>query len=253
MIFVACIVAASPMRLEPSHKSEMVSQLLFGEFAEVLQTQKEFTLIKTLHDQYEGWCQNIQLAELDPEVLRKKAFSYTSNRNDAILFKDTLIPLSSGTPIYRGKKIILGKNTYHYKLKGKINSEEGFNEEQLKETALSYLNVPYLWGGRSSFGIDCSGFTQQVFKTCGIALPRDAYQQATLGTDIGFLAEAQCGDLAFFDNEEGRIIHVGILLNDKEIIHASGCVRIDRIDTEGIINTGISRRTHHLRLIKRIV
>jgi cell wall-associated NlpC family hydrolase len=123
--------------------------------------------------------------------------------------------------------------------------------ESLKEKALQYLDTPYLWGGKTACGIDCSGFSQQVYKSFGIRLPRDSYQQAEMGEVVGFLVEATCGDLAFFDNDEGRITHVGIMLNNHEIIHSSGKVRIDKIDHQGIINAETGVRTHKLRIIKR--
>ena len=121
------------------------------------------------------------------------------------------------------------------------------------ENAMMYINAPYLWGGRSPFGIDCSGFTQLVYKIAGKKLPRDAYQQAEIGQTLSFVEEAQSGDLAFFDNEEGSIVHVGILLQDNEIIHASGKVRIDKIDHQGIFNVDTKRYSHKLRLIKKIL
>jgi gamma-D-glutamyl-L-lysine dipeptidyl-peptidase len=126
-----------------------------------------------------------------------------------------------------------------------------FDPAIVRQTALKYLDTPYLWGGKSICGIDCSGFSQQVYKHFGIKLPRDSYQQAELGEGVGFLLEAQCGDLAFFDNDEGRITHVGIMLSSDEIIHASGKVRIDKIDNQGIINAETGARTHKLRIIKR--
>jgi cell wall-associated NlpC family hydrolase len=90
-----------------------------------------------------------------------------------------------------------------------------------------------------------------VFKFFGIKLLRDAYLQAAQGEEVMNLNVANAGDLAFFENDEGRITHVGILLNDKEIIHASGKVRIDKIDEEGII-TAEGKRTHKLHSIKRM-
>ena len=127
-----------------------------------------------------------------------------------------------------------------------------YTDEMVKMAALLYENVPYLWGGKSSFGIDCSGYVQQVCKLFGKPLPRDAYQQAAHGEVVHFLQEAQCGDLAFFDNEEGNIVHVGILFSAGEIIHASGKVRVDDIDSFGIVNRATGQRTHKLRVIKRV-
>ena len=126
-----------------------------------------------------------------------------------------------------------------------------FNEETIRSLTTKYLNTSYLWGGRTIYGIDCSGFTQQIFKFLNIKLPRDAYQQASLGEIVGFLQEATCGDLAFFDNAEGKITHVGIMLDGATIIHASGKVRVDDIDNYGIINRDTGERTHQLRIIKR--
>jgi cell wall-associated NlpC family hydrolase len=137
--------------------------------------------------------------------------------------------------------------------KGNVwNPEEiKFSAKILKQIAFKFLNTSYLWGGKSVFGIDCSGYAQMTYKFLNNQLPRDAWQQAEQGTLVNFLQEAQCGDLAFFDNEEGRITHVGILLNDHEIIHSSGKVRIDKIDTDGILNLETKQRTHKLRIIKR--
>jgi cell wall-associated NlpC family hydrolase len=123
----------------------------------------------------------------------------------------------------------------------------------LIDTAFLYLNSPYLWGGRTPFGIDCSGYSQIVYRMCGVDLPRDASQQAEVGDRLSFIEEATPGDLAFFDNNEGRITHVGILLGDNKIIHASGKVRVDRIDHQGIFNDEMHDYSHHLRLITRVI
>jgi gamma-D-glutamyl-L-lysine dipeptidyl-peptidase len=202
MKYVICNVAVAPLRKEPAHRSEMTSQLLMNECGETLEREKQFTKIKCLYDNYEGWVANNQLQ-----------------------------PIAA--------------------LPSEEESERPFTAENIHQTAIKFLDVPYLWGGKSKCGIDCSGFSQQVFRSFGIKLPRDSYQQAAMGEVVGFLQEAVCGDLAFFDNEEGRITHVGVILNSHQIIHASGKVRIDNIDHQGIINAETGVRTHRLRIIKR--
>jgi gamma-D-glutamyl-L-lysine dipeptidyl-peptidase len=202
MKYISCSVAVAPLRKEPAHRSEMTSQLLRNEVAEVLETEKQFTKVKCLYDGYEGWIANNQFVDADKP----------GNATSAV---------------------------------------ESFTAENIRAAAMQYLDVPYIWGGKSKNGIDCSGFCQQVFKQFGIQLPRDAYQQAAYGEVVGFLLEVQTGDLAFFDNEEGKITHVGLMLGPDEIIHASGKVRIDKIDQQGIINAETGVRTHQLRLIKR--
>ena len=139
-----------------------------------------------------------------------------------------------------------------YKFLGK--KTQGFSEKKhLINNALIFLNAPYLWGGRTPFGIDCSGFTQIVYRLQGINIPRDAHQQAEVGNTLSFIEESQEGDLAFFDDSEGEITHVGIIMNNNNIIHASGKVRIDKLDQQGIFNIEKKIHTHKLRIIKSIV
>jgi len=251
MQYVVAIVAVCPLRSEASHRSEMVSQLLFGEGAEVLETGKDFTKIKCLYDDYEGWAQTSQLAEVDEAIAKAAPAGYTFKRNTLVMLNDTPMYVPLATPVLRDTFFGKYKVTYTDE-ETALFDESYFTEEVIKMVTLLYENVPYLWGGKSSFGIDCSGFVQQVFKLFGKHLLRDTYQQATQGESIGFLQEVQCGDLAFFDNAEGRIVHVGILLNSEEIIHASGSVRVDTINSYGIINRNTGLRTHQLRVIKRV-
>jgi len=126
-------------------------------------------------------------------------------------------------------------------------------KSELIKTAFLYLNAPYLWGGKTPFGIDCSGFTQMVYKLNGHKLLRDASLQATQGEALSFIEESEPGDLAFFDNNEGLITHVGIIMQDNYIIHAHGKVRIDRLDHSGIYNVDSRTHTHKLRVIKKII
>ena len=242
-----------PMRDEAADQAEMVNQILFGEHFKVLESRKKWSKIRLAHDNYEGWICNkqwIEIPEEDYKQLDKDVSTITTDILD-IITKEQHQPIVIGSilPTYKSGYALI--NNEMYKFDGLTTP--GFSQkEKLVENALMYLNAPYLWGGRSPLGIDCSGFTQMVYRLQGISLPRDAYQQAEVGTTLSFVEESEPGDLAFFDNKEGEITHVGIILADNHIIHASGKVRIDRIDQQGIFNTEIGSHTHKLRLIKSI-
>ena len=252
MNFVSCLVPVAPLRKEAAHRSEMISQLLFGECATVLQSTKDFVQIKCLYDGYEGWCQKSQLIAVEEDFYNNNHKLLTAEPVSIASCdgKPMLLPPGCFIGCFSDGVLQMGKDTITFTEKP-FEFEDGGGEVDIYEIMHPYINTSYLWGGKSIFGIDCSGFTQQVFKMLDIKLPRDAYQQASVGEAIGFLQEAKSGDLAFFDNEEGKITHVGILLNSNKIIHASGKVRIDDIDNMGIINTDTNERTHQLRLIKR--
>lgn len=260
MAFVVAIVAVAPLRKEAAHQSEMVSQLLFGETAEIIEGGQllqtgTFTKIKCLNDGYEGWCQCAQLALVPDElVMRKSKCIMTAYSNDMLLNGSMMrLPFGSSLELFNAQQLNLTGLEFKYEGELFTPGEIPFASVSVMQVSQLFLNTPYLWGGRSIYGIDCSGFVQQVYQYFNISLPRDAYQQAELGTDIGFLAETNCGDLAFFDNKEGKITHVGILLNQNTIIHASGKVRIDFIDQAGILNKETGERTHQLRIVKRLV
>lgn len=253
MAFVTPIVPVTPMRLEASHRSEMVSQLLFGECATILETGKDFMQVSSLYDNYIGWIQKSQLVEISEEQALKGNALLNGDVFRAITCNRTAMQVSFGSPLHffdHGMAKI-GAYEFHYEGKFWNPAEAQFNEATLTWVSHQFLNTAYLWGGRSIFGIDCSGLTQQIFRFLGIQLPRDAYQQAVLGEVVGFLQEAKCGDLAFFDNAEGKITHVGMMLDNARIIHASGKVRIDPIDNMGIIHSETGERTHQLRIVKR--
>jgi len=247
---VVCIVAVAPLRREASHGSEIVTELLFGEYAEILAAEKDFVQVKCLYDGYEGWCQRTQLMETATVLETAK---FVGEAIQHIHFNQQICRISCATPVYTAKEEIkFGNLSVQYNSSNIIDATAmAFNAANIQSIAYLFLNTPYLWGGKSVFGIDCSGFTQQVYKLFNIQLQRDASQQVEAGDVVGFLQEAVCGDLAFFDNAEGRITHVGILLNSAEIIHASGRVRIDSIDNAGIISSDTGERTHNLRIIKR--
>lgn len=249
-----CIVPVCPVRAEPSHRSEQVSQLLFGEAAELVEESGDFTKVKCLYDQYEGWCQTVQLEHINAVGFQFSANNLMANWINEVVINNyrMMVPFASVVPM---AKQAIGCGEINIQFTGKcINSTKlDFDEKTITQLAYTFINSPYQWGGRSVFGIDCSGLTQVVFKFLNIPLQRDASQQALQGEGIGFLMEAKCGDLAFFDNEAGKITHVGILLNTNTIIHASGKVRVDSIDNFGIVSSDTGKRTHNLRVIKRMV
>lgn len=243
----------SPVRAEHSHKSEMTSQLLFGEAVEILETGVgEWLLIRCLYDNYQGWITRSHITEI-PESVAKEKWHLVSDWSNEILFDGQPMYISFGSELRGLKNGQAEWGKYSWSFKGNhldpLTTQR--NEKTIIRLTHRFINTPYLWGGRSIFGIDCSGFSQIIYKCLGVPLLRDAYQQATQGEGIGFLQEVKCGDLAFFDNADGKIIHVGILLNDHEIIHSSGKVRIDKIDGQGILNSDTYERTHQLRLMKR--
>lgn len=243
-----CCVPVSPMRAEPSHRSEMVSQQLFGERCVLLQEEhKEFARIRCTYDQYEGWVTKSHLALLKNKDIISLKNNYTADWVNKLKYKGRDMMVPAGCPI----ELTAGDNDTLYEGRLFDILEAQNKEEVLQKVALQYLNTAYLWGGKSVFGIDCSGFAQMVFRFLGVSLPRDSSLQSQEGQQVDFVQEARCGDLAFFDNEEGRINHVGVLLSGHEIIHASGKVRVDKIDQHGIMNVETGQRTHTLRIIRR--
>lgn len=249
MAEVICVVPVAPIRAEGSHRAEMVSQILFGETATIIHETKDFYQIQMHQDGYEGWCQKLQLQIL-PEGATIITKGYTTNWVNSAVFNGQAIQLPLGTPIVFDAQ---ANFVLTYTEASLDPTNNVFTPEALEIVVKQFLGTAYLWGGRSVFGIDCSGFVQMVFKLFNYKLPRDAYQQAEMGEAIGFLAEAKPGDLAFFDNEQGKITHVGILLSPNQIIHASAVVRIDPIDQAGIVSSSTGIRTHQLRTIRRVV
>lgn len=251
---VVCAVPCSPLRAEPSHKSEMVSQLLFGEYAVIQEEGKDnWVKLKCLYDGYEGWCQGSHLAETTGNGSAPLTEKLTREWITRIDYNGhpMMLPLGSAVSAIRDGYALWGKNRIWYDGEGWEPARAEKDNASIKQVAWLFLNTPYLWGGKTVWGTDCSGFTQTLFRFFNIHLLRDAWQQAGQGTEIPSLPEAKFGDLAFFDNAEGRITHVGMLLDGPGIIHASGKVRLDTIDEGGIVHSETSIRTHRLRMIRR--
>ena len=256
MSYAVCCVPVAPIRVEPDHRTEMVSQLLFGECCIITIVEKNgWVKIVNKADAYTGWCRQSHFQEIDDSQYYTEENNFTADWVNEVDYNGHImqVPLGSLLTAMKNGHVNWRKNTVYYKGNVWYTAKAKPDAKTIKQIAFKFLNSTYLWGGKSVFGIDCSGFTQSVYKFVNMPLLRDAQQQATQGELVGFLQQAHCGDLAFFDDEEGRIIHVGMLLNDHEIIHAAGKVRIDKIDTEGIINSETGLRTQKLRIIKRYV
>ena len=249
MLYGICNLSIIPLRKEPNDASELVSQILYGESFKVLESNSKWSFIELAFDQYQGWIDNKQFQTIDKKTFEKLNTSQPQYSNNLVehIEQDQLVLF----PIVMGSNIgfckVMGHGFDGVSITGKQS------KKALIDTALMYLNAPYLWGGKTPFGVDCSGLVQMVYKTNGYSLLRDASQQATQGEVLSFIEESEAGDLAFFDNDEGTIVHVGILLNDNYIIHAHGKVRIDRIDHLGIFNQETGKHTHQLRVIKKMI
>jgi cell wall-associated NlpC family hydrolase len=247
-----------PCRAEASDSSEQVTQLLFGETIKVYEKKRSWYRVKTAHDNYECWMDEKQflfITQSQFEDLQSQLPLVAADFVQLIQHPKSgeMISLLLGSNLPYFKKNIIQIDKDEWKFEGiTLNTQEQQPKSKITEHALLLLNAPYQWGGRSPFGIDCSGFIQIIYKLNGISLPRDASQQAEVGQALSFIEEAEEGDLAFFDNEEGHITHVGIILENNRIIHASGMVRIDQLDHQGIYNQEIKNYTHRLRLISKI-
>jgi len=225
-----CFLSTAPVRKEPSHTSEMVNQLLMGDEVEILDIQPEWVLTRSLFDDYKGWVSDKQLAKCQ----NTENNSFVVPADNEMLVNGITLKVPAGSTCNE-TMLVRKDNIQRYPI----------------TIAKQFLGSSYLWGGRTSMGIDCSGLTQVVFKICGIKLPRDASQQVDCGTSVDF-ENTKAGDLAFFANNEGRIVHVGIVAGNGTIIHASGMVRQDHLDTTGIYNSELGIYTHRLQDIRRI-
>ncbi|RYY97296.1 MAG: hypothetical protein EOO11_11255 [Chitinophagaceae bacterium] len=254
MEFAFCAVPVAPMRAEPAHRSELVSQLLFGEPVQVLEEKEEWRRVRGLIDGYEAWLTEMQLVAVDEETARLRPNYVCSDTINPLTGPDGLyhLPMGAFLPGYDPETRLLwdGEHKYHGLLR---DHRDPFDPELLWRSAHAFRNAPYLWGGKTLLGIDCSGFVQTVYRVCGIELLRDAWQQAGQGEPVETPDAARFGDLAFFHNEKGRVTHVGIVLGEGQIIHAAGKVRVDDFTPEGIVRRADGVRTHPLHAIRRVL
>jgi len=256
MLYGICNLSIIPLRVDTSEVSEMCSQVLFGECFKVLDKRKNWSKIRLSFDSCEGFIDNKQYLEITEETYTKLSnttpyfagefIDFITQNNGSL----STVVLGSTLPFYNTNRFQLNETYYTYE--GAIFNDI-LPKESILKIAYLYLNSPYVWGGKTPMGIDCSGFTQMVYKLCGYKIPRNAVQQASQGEVLSFIEESEPGDLAFFDNQEGDITHVGIIMKDNYIIHAHGKVRIDRLDHSGIYNIDTKRHTHKLRVIKKII
>lgn len=253
-----CRLSIVSVRKDPQDVSELVTQLLFGDHYEVIgqSTDQKWLKIRIYFDQYIGWIDSKQHQSISKEYfnyINDSEYKITTDITSSLLFNKTqlIVLLGSIIPISTAE---LFKMEEQFAFNGETkNLGQKRDFEYVKTIALKFLNAPYLWGGKSPFGIDCSGFTQIVYKIAGFKLLRDAWQQSTQGKPIGKISEAKPGDLAFFINKDGKITHTGIFLGGDKIIHASGKVRVDTLTYEGIINQDTKTLTHNLSHFRRLL
>jgi hypothetical protein len=252
-----CSLSLLPLRSEPSSKSELVSQLLFGEIYDILEERGEWVLIENQSDHYKGWINQLQFELLFELPIVTKIINFFPCVFALNLQKNESVLLPTGALVhdfyFESQKFHFKLNCIPYLVQTENLIENFTSIDQILKLARQFLNTPYLWGGKSAFGIDCSGFTQLLYKTIGIQLPRDAWQQALVGQSKTFLEETHPGDLFFFGDEAEKITHVGIALGDNKVIHAAGKVRIDVLDSYGIFNAETNKHTHVLRNIRQII
>ena len=265
-----CLLSIIPVRKEPSHEAEMCTQLLFGELYTVLHKEDNWLKVKLSYDDYEGWISESGHTAIDESEYVALAGADTRCTLDLVQIvtnetNKTQFPVLYGSSLPGIEEFRMNLANQSFVYDGQVSMISDFEEDDdgpegmmelkhdLVQNGMQFMGAPYLWGGRSLFGIDCSGLVQMVYKLKNIKLKRDAVQQAEQGEAVNSLDEAEPGDLAFFENEEGKISHAGILADRQKILHCSGKVRLDLIDEKGIYHNDLHEYTHKLKMIRRII
>ncbi|HKK75799.1 MAG TPA: C40 family peptidase [Saprospiraceae bacterium] len=258
MHFGICPYSVVPIRTSSSHKSEQASQLLFGELVELLETKgRQWTKVRCLQDNLVGWLESHQVTAITPseKLAFQNNFAFNLELVQAAMGDNYFVPITLGArlPNFDGIHFKLGEMRFTFSGQAIDQADLKTSAPFLIKIAKRYLNAPFQWGGRSPFGIDAAGLVQVLFSMVGQQLPRDPEAQIDFGSMVDFIDQAREGDLAFFENKNGRIAHVGIIMKEQYIIHAYGAVRIDRLDHYGIYNEETKRYTHKLRVCKRLL
>ncbi len=258
MTFVVCPLSTIAVRSHPSQRSEMISQLLFGEMAEIMEEKGHtWAKVRCVWDDTVGWVASNQLLQItysEYESYREQ-YALSLELLQAVTSNDHFLPVVLGAqlPGFDGIRFQLGEKDYAFSGQVIFPGSATANRDLLIKLARRFLHTPFLWGGRSPLGIDGAGLVQMAYKLCGIRLPRTAEQQVLEGVNVDFTEQAQPGDIAFFENNFGRVIHAGIVMPDSQILHAFGKVRIDLFDHYGIFDRERRKYSHRLRVIKSIL
>ncbi|GAA4322971.1 C40 family peptidase [Pontixanthobacter gangjinensis] len=250
MQYGICHLSTVPLRATSSHQAEMTSQLLYGEHFKILEERAHWSRIRNSFDDFEAWIDNKQYRKIEEDDYFQLEESQSLLSTDLIEYvtdeSGLLMPIPLGAVLnYSGK--------LNHSFEGEKTRPRLTHKDNLINTAVLYLNSPHISGGKSPFGIDNSGLTQMVYKLNGCQIKRNAADQAKQGEALSFIEESEPGDLAFFDDNEGVINHVGLMMKDNYVIHVDGKVRVDRIDHSGIFNAELRKHTHKLRVIKKII
>lgn len=250
-----------PVRAEARESAEQNTQMLFGQTCEITESKERWMYVRLDADGQEGWVDAKMVTPMSAKeytayrtqykscarVVFPVAYAVSENNGQTI-------PLTAGTGLtgYKdGRFEVLGVG-FRIEPSMVAATPMEMNEPNLLQVVRFFLNVPYLWGGKNALGMDCSGFTQVIMSLFGKQLLRNASEQATQGRQVTRLSNAKAGDLAFFDHKDGKISHVGIVIDKDRIIHCSGRVKVEKLDETGIFNTEKGDYSHHLVTLRRI-